>query len=617
MKKKILFLIIFVTAITACNKDIDDLTPKSQGEMANYEITSELWSNYTPLQLSQIYNEGVDQLAMSLAKTLKNKNIREALIKEALIKIDGDYDIMWKDFKNKEIQDEKMNKIIAKNFSKNLALEENLKKSEQFSSLFKQLQISVPANIEKWDIESYIPLVAFRQATDTGFDKNLITYDENGNRGLLDGDKYPDVPVVVINLNERSDYDGIINSQYYKYSPQNLKANVNGLLALDNLSNSELSFGNVPTPSNFSGQYINDYVLLTWYLDISEPGDYTIEIEKEIEGTFTLINSQYSYGGSDSYIDNSVFETGTTYLYRVRTKTYDEYGAEIFSSYSQIVLISVQAPGLPAPTNVKASIVGPNNLTITWDYPTTQNITGFIIRRRRPLQGESFENDTPTIVPYNSRTYSDLGVKVIGNQYQYEVRAYNSSGISLAAFDITYNPYRTQEQHVYIKTIEFLNIIEFEDWDLGQPEIELTVAHGEYEGDFTPIALYRQDRMTIFEEIIPRSYGYPNAKYGFKYHVLTDAWVSDFYKQVLNFNFIEYDGPNWFTGWKGVNFKVSIPLKIGKLEIKVEAATDITFSIRKSSVDIGSTYLKFWDPQEYSIVIQDDLIVTFSAIDPF
>lgn len=605
--------------MNACNKDLDDTFIKNSGEdeKVNHEITSDAWSNYSPLELSQIYNEGIDQFAISLAKNLKNKNLRLELMKEALIKIDGDYDIMWKDFKNKEIQGEKMNYIIAKSIDNKLSLENNLKKVEQFSILFKQLQISIPVNIEKWDIETSVPLVAFRQATDTGFDKNLITYDERGNRGLLDGDKYPDMPVVVINLNERSDSEGIILPEYYKFSPQNMKLYVNGKVALENLAKSALLIGDVPSPQGVSGQYINDYILLSWYLDNIEPGEYIIEIEKEINGTFNLIDSQSTYGGSDSYIDNSGFEPGTTYLYRLRTKTYDDYGSEIFSPYSQVVSISVQTPGLPAPTNVNASIVGPNNLNLTWDYPSNQNITGFIIRRRRPLRGESFENDTPTTVPYYSRAFADLGTKVSGDQYQYEIRAYNSSGLSLPSFDITHNPYRSQDQHVYIKTIEFLNIIEFEDWDLGLPEIELTVAHGEYEGDFTPIALYRQERMTIFEEIIPRAYGQMNAKYGFKFDVLSDAWYSDFYKQVLNFNFIEYDGPNWFTGWKGVNFKVSIPLKIGKQEIKIEAATDITFNIRNTSVDMGSAYLKFWDPQEYNILVQDDLIVGFSTVNPF
>ncbi len=479
-----------------------------------------------------------------------------------------------------------------------------MKKINDIIKLFKQLQLSIPVNIESWDEENFTPLVGFREVNENGYLDKIITYDENGNKKIIDGKTQPDKPIIIININERTDELGNIKKEFKNEN------NLEFVTSKPNIRSTVINY--VPNPINVTGNYVNNYIILTWELQTTNVGTYSIEIQKEINGLFTTISTQETYGGQDSYIDNNggvPFPTGTTYLYRIRTVYTDEFQDIYYSSYSQIIYVTVNTSGLQAPTNFTAKCVGPNNIRLTWNFPININITGFKIRRIRPLIGESFENDIPSIVSYSAREYIDLATKVIGDQYEYEIRAYNSSGESLPSWDITYNPYRTQFDHLYLSKIRFLNISEFESWDMGKPEIEITLAHGDYDGDKTPSIIYRQERLSILKEIIPRSNSYLHAEYGFCFDVLGSNWDSNFFKQVLNFNFIEYDAPGLLTGWKGVNFKVSVPIKIGVAEIKIEAATDLNFNIKKTSEEIGESYYTFWMPKESSFQIHDDIIV--------
>ena len=79
-----------------------------------------------------------------------------------------------------------------------------------------------------------------------------------------------------------------------------------------------------------------------------------------------------------------------------------------------------------APTGLTATVNGNGSITLTWDDPGDDTITGYLILRRRPAEGER------TLQVYVADTgsaaaYTDTGVTA-GTQHTYRIKAINSAG---------------------------------------------------------------------------------------------------------------------------------------------------------------------------------------------
>lgn len=137
--------------------------------------------------------------AKGVAKLLGNAEIRSYLKNEIGKQFDGAFDVLWKT-------------VMAEN---NGAIRNSLKKIYTINSQISMideiekvplLQISLPVNFDKWDGSEPI-LVAYDPVTiDDDECEQIIAYDMKGKEYILDAQKDPAVPVIVVGINERKSY---------------------------------------------------------------------------------------------------------------------------------------------------------------------------------------------------------------------------------------------------------------------------------------------------------------------------------------------------------------------------------------------------------------------------
>ncbi len=81
----------------------------------------------------------------------------------------------------------------------------------------------------------------------------------------------------------------------------------------------------------------------------------------------------------------------------------------------------------PAPSNLQGTANGDGSITLTWDAPDDDSVTGYQILRRRPKEGELtlevYVSDTGSA----ATTYTDTGAPA-GTLYAYRVKAINEAG---------------------------------------------------------------------------------------------------------------------------------------------------------------------------------------------
>ena len=95
---------------------------------------------------------------------------------------------------------------------------------------------------------------------------------------------------------------------------------------------------------------------------------------------------------------------------------------------SERVAFTVKGPP-PAPTNLTAVVNADGSITLSWDAPADDSITGYQILRRRPLEGDDtllvYVEDTAS----TATTFTDTSVTA-GVKYVYRVKAINAAGLS-------------------------------------------------------------------------------------------------------------------------------------------------------------------------------------------
>lgn len=231
MKKSLVYSLTLLSMIGVCacqndSEDLERLIPEKRMATFNNE-------NYAP----QI-------LAKELAKIVQDENIREFIRNEANQQKDGDFDILFAEVLDKSITTTtlrssgntlreclKNNNGITKSANYNVNIEELLNNIEKKHPL---LQISIP-NMETASWENIISnnapfLVAYlSEDYDDMSGDPIPAYDQSGYIHMLDGEKAPQEPVIVISESERifsvarslkdeyKDYDIIYETPEYLY----------------------------------------------------------------------------------------------------------------------------------------------------------------------------------------------------------------------------------------------------------------------------------------------------------------------------------------------------------------------------------------------------------------
>ncbi len=210
-----------------------------------------------------------------------------------------------------------------------------------------------------------------------------------------------------------------------------------------------------PTPSApaaptglAAGSLTHDSVTLTW----DDPGDDSItgyqvlrrprdgDEHGDGEGASGFAVIVDDTGSSDStYTDTSVTPR-TRYVYRV--KAVNPVGVSGRSGYLNVATLDAPAPAVPAaPTGLAASSLAHDSVTLTWDDPGDDSITGYeVLRRSRDgdeygdgLGASEFAvivDDTGT----PATTHTDTSVAA-HTRYVYRVRARNPQGLSESSSD--------------------------------------------------------------------------------------------------------------------------------------------------------------------------------------
>lgn len=231
MKKSLVYSLTLLSMIGVCacqndSEDLERLIPEKRTATFNNE-------NYAP----QI-------LAKELAKIVQDENIREFIRNEANQQKDGDFDILFAEVLDKSITTTtlrssgntlreylKNNNVTTKSANYNVNIEELLNNIEKKHPL---LQISIP-NMETASWENIISnnapfLVAYLSDDYDDMSGDPIpAYDQSGYIHMLDGEKAPQEPVIVISESERifsvarslkdkyKDYDIIYETPEYLY----------------------------------------------------------------------------------------------------------------------------------------------------------------------------------------------------------------------------------------------------------------------------------------------------------------------------------------------------------------------------------------------------------------
>lgn len=145
--------------------------------------------------------------AQNLASAMQHQEVRTFIKDNALMRFDGDYDILYAKVKNETIQpginmrSSTFEELIFGKNSTNTRIANELLNDPL-------LQISMPelpeASAEDWDIENYTPTIIIRPR---GLDLKEVTHlpaiDGEGNNIQFDITKYPTKPIIVIGHNER------------------------------------------------------------------------------------------------------------------------------------------------------------------------------------------------------------------------------------------------------------------------------------------------------------------------------------------------------------------------------------------------------------------------------
>ena len=180
-------------------------------------------------------------------------------------------------------------------------------------------------------------------------------------------------------------------------------------------------------PRGLSATASHDQVVLTW----DDPQDDSITgyvILRRVRvndqgGDFSVLVANTETAAT-TYTDTTV-AASTTYTYRI--KAINEHGV---SERSRWVHIDTPAPPVPdQPTGLDATATH-DSVTLTWDDPGDDSITGYVILRRLPgVDPEGQFDELVSNTGTTATSYTDDSVAA-ETRYTYRIKAINQYGVS-------------------------------------------------------------------------------------------------------------------------------------------------------------------------------------------
>lgn len=173
-----------------------------------------------------LVNRYLDNMAQGVAQALKREDVRFLLQEEAALKRTGDTEALLKNLDQRPLRDGMLftEAVVQGYASAEAAHGRHMSREMADSSIrgltskFHNVHVAVRPAGANWAAQDAIPLVAY---SPVGFQEEeletIVAYDVHGNRHLLDPNRDPDAPVLVVGLNERTDIDG--NPRHSRWDP--------------------------------------------------------------------------------------------------------------------------------------------------------------------------------------------------------------------------------------------------------------------------------------------------------------------------------------------------------------------------------------------------------------
>jgi hypothetical protein len=549
----VIFVSLFITfVIFSCTMD------ESLQDLKN----SESWTNRN---LSPYQDEDFRDLARVLSIGVnENLSLRTLLKTEALLKFDGDFDILVNKIKNTQILTNNGQLSISEYLG---SIYERLNLSPKVSghdggnsgltsystfptkvtytianptgitqisnandiilylvSVYPEIQISIPINIVNWDVTTYIPKCTY--VPENYNESTTLTVEgfDDGSSILLDAVIEPNEPVIVVSNSERMQ-----NPESLITAAPNVSIQLTGQATPIGLA---LSWA-VTNPNN---EHIEAYVLFR----LSHESNQFTSI-KTIWDKNQLV-----------YFDNNVLGNETYSYYLVA------FNAAGFSNPSNTIIIN--SPTMPPPaSSFSANHYRQGEIELRWSYP--QN--NFIQNAKMYKRVIGIDSDYRLIGTFSTSVNYLIDNSInAGRISLYKLELVNFQGNSSPTYDFVDVPFRNINES---RTLILNNITydknkksEIEGWLRGEPEFEINVARTAQTGNATEVQKRVFCKMT-------------GTSTGFDKPIL--SWRPVDLAEILTFEVVEIDGG------PEVNLTVSagFEFKNSSQTAFVKAAVDISF----------------------------------------
>jgi len=548
---KLLFLLI-VTLQSCTNKSI---------ELENHlnDINTHVTQDVDFKNLSKIISVALNE----------EKGFRKIIKEEALIKFDGDYDILLKTFKKKSIKLNTLKSSLTVNqllsgYADKLNIKpanvNYLKSSaneyiDYLTNLYPDLQISVPVHAEDWD-ENYIPKVTFIPTDYKEKETEYVKGYQNQQEVSIDAMNSPDEPVVVIGLNERIIDPG------------------------------EIGGDEVPVISDWNLQATQSQsgIKLQWtYTYPTDPQSiigYNIYRKENTSPGFTL--HQTVLGINNMVYDDISVEPNKYYSYYVTA-------FNIIGESNPSNIVSAQAPNRPQEvTSLSATLHSSSLLELNWGIPLDQSVD--YVRLEKLVV--NVNNDYVQVGDFTPDILYFMDNDVVkGKKVIYRSAIYTANAHSNYKHDFVMVPYRDVSipTKTYVEKIsfdwDFINDIE--GWLLGAPEFRLAVVSGSPNQGVTI-----QEGM-LFDFCSRHSWNYFNGRNIYN-------WQPSNWDEVLTMKVVEWDNsPNIDIDINAIYKKKNIDST--GFDVDGSIPVRIVDFLNSHDEDIGIGYLRYYDPETMEV----------------
>ena len=561
--------------------------------------------NINSYQDSKINNSRRD-IAARLSSSLKDKEFRKFLKKEAMKQVDGDYDVYFRDLSSKSIPGK--GRAIDHIYPQSNSRSER-DKTEEIEALDRGLIISIPVHAEEWDEENFTPPVVFLpEFFNESTAKTVTGYDADGNEITLSAQVEPDFPVIVVRPSDRIDAEGNMI-----FGPgANASNHSNSRIAINHASSTIASTSSEepipctasPVTSAPASLTINRYgvqneVRVSWPA-VPNADFYRVYMQEKGSHNWTL-------AAHTAYTAKFITVSGNAEYYTFKVR-----GGNCATADADYLYVSEKTTScIPntIPYNVRTLVSGSGTVAVDWSQSSSSETEGYKLLYRKDYLVDDGKGNYTTqegnvwnIKTTNSAVNTDyLLTGLSPGFYMTKVRAYNSCGTTYDSewsgnFASTRVPGRAEK----ITRFKFTDVKHWESWVLGKLEWKVWVVMGNATNAGTVTeALYKNIKRKREGEWINinlpvLSSWYPTVDPGSREEstMYTVMWAElDHVCQcVTNFSV-------------AINAKYTqtVTLTQGQAELKqsVEAGTNISFDVDINKVEgdktLPAAYVNYWD----------------------